>query len=131
MNQAIYVRHDDIFVGFGPIDELHREFQRLLDRLIECADADYGQHLLDLHEHLLRHCGTEEEWMRQERYPGYARHRVEHEKLLEAVSDVRRRFDAGDVRAVQAFSSELLPWFAVHAQTMDAPLAEYLRGEAP
>ena len=57
MNQATPFRHDDIFVGFGPIDELHREFQMLLDRLIECEDADYGQHLLELHEHLLRHCG--------------------------------------------------------------------------
>jgi hypothetical protein len=29
---------------------------------------------------------------------------------------------------VQAFSNDLLPWFAVHAQTMDAPLAEFLKG---
>ena len=48
MNQATPFRHDDIFVGFGPIDELHREFQMLLDRLVECEDADYGQHLLEL-----------------------------------------------------------------------------------
>jgi len=128
MNQSTPVRHDEIFVGFGPIDELHREFQMLLDRLIECEDADYGQHLLELHEHLLRHCGAEEEWMKQERYAGYERHRHEHEKLLESLSEVRRRFDAGDLEAVQAFSGGLLPWFAVHAQTMDAPLAEFLKG---
>jgi hemerythrin-like metal-binding protein len=129
MSQAAQVRHDDIFVGFGPIDELHREFQMLLDRLIDCEDADYGQHLLELHEHLLRHCGAEEEWMRQERYEGYGRHRQEHEKLLEALSEVRRRFDAGDLESVQAFSNDLLPWFAIHAQTMDAPLAHFLQGQ--
>ena len=128
MNQATPFKHNDIFVGFGPIDELHREFQMLLDRLIDCEDADYGQHLLELHEHLLRHCGAEEEWMQQERYAGYARHKQEHEKLLESLSEVRRRFDAGDLESVQVFSSDLLPWFAVHAQTMDAPLADYLKG---
>jgi hemerythrin len=100
----------------------------LLDRLIDCEDADYGQHLLELHEHLLRHCGAEEEWMQQERYAGYQRHRHEHEKLLESLSEVRRKFDAGDLESVQAFSNDLLPWFAVHAQTMDAPLAEFLKG---
>lgn len=129
MSQAAQVRHDEIFVGFGPIDELHREFQMLLDRLIDCEDADYGQHLLELHEHLLRHCGAEEEWMRQERYEGYGRHKQEHEKLLEALSEVRRRFDAGDLESVQAFSNDLLPWFAIHAQTMDAPLAHFLQGQ--
>jgi hemerythrin-like metal-binding protein len=128
MTAATAFRHDEIFVGFSPIDELHREFQYLLDLLIDCADADYGQHLVDLHEHLLRHCGVEEEWMRQERYPGYARHKREHEELLENLSEVRRRFDAGDIDAVRTFSSELMPWFAVHAQTMDAPLAAYLKG---
>jgi hemerythrin-like metal-binding protein len=128
MTAATAFRHDEIFVGFTPIDELHREFQYLLDLLIDCPDADYGQHLVDLHEHLLRHCGVEEEWMRQERYPGYARHKRDHEELLENLSEVRRRFDAGDIEAVRTFSSELMPWFAVHAQTMDAPLAAYLKG---
>ena len=128
MSQAASYRHDEIFVGFGPIDDLHREFQMLLDRLVDCEDADYGQHLLELHEHLLRHCGAEEEWMQQERYAGYLRHKHEHEKLLESLSEVRRRLDAGDLDAVQAFSTGLLPWFVVHAQTMDAPLAEFLKG---
>lgn len=131
MALASTFRHDDLFVGFGPIDALHVEFQSLLDALIDCEDADYGQHLLDLHEHLLRHCGVEEDWMRQERYPGYARHRKQHEELLEALSDVRRRFDAGDIDAVRSFSTALLPWFATHAQTMDAPLAEFLKGGSP
>src|SRR5512144_3427389 len=128
MSEATKYRHNEIFVGFGPIDELHREFQMLLDRLIDGEDAYYGQHLLELHEHLLRHCGAEEDWMRQERYTGYMKHKQEHEKLLESLSEVRRKFDAGDLDSVQAFSSDLLPWFAIHAQTMDAPLAEFLKG---
>ena len=48
MTAATAFRHDEIFVGFSPIDELHREFQYLLDLLIDCEDADYGQHLVDL-----------------------------------------------------------------------------------
>jgi hemerythrin len=44
------------------------------------------------------------------------------------VSDVRRRFDAGDVEAVRRYSADLMNWFAIHAQTEDAELAAFLKG---
>ncbi len=121
-------RHDSILVGFKPIDDLHREFQDILDALNDPAEVDYGEHLLALHEHLLRHCGMEETWMLQENYEHYARHKRAHEHLLESVSDVRRKFDAGDIATVRRFASELMRWFEIHAQTEDAPLAAELRG---
>jgi hemerythrin len=122
------VRHDDIFVGFKPIDDLHREFQAIVDALRDPAEADYGTHLLALHEHLLRHCAVEEQFMRDEGYPHYARHRRAHEQLLESVAEVRRRYDAGDIDAARRYGAELMAWFAAHAAEEDAPLASYLRG---
>lgn len=122
------VRHDDILVGFKPIDDLHREFEDILDALNDPAEADYGQHLLALHEHLLRHCATEERFMVQEDYPHAERHKRAHEHLLESVSDVRRRFDAGDIGAVKRYATELMSWFAIHAQSEDAQLAGFLKG---
>jgi hemerythrin len=124
------VRHDEIFVGFKPIDDLHREFQAILDALNDPAEADYGRHLLALHEHLLRHCATEEAMMLQEDYPHYARHKRAHEHLLESVSDVRRRFDGGDIDAVRKYSAGLMEWFAIHASVEDGELAAFLKGPA-
>ena len=128
MAAAAPVRHDEILVGFKPIDDLHREFQAILDALNDPAEADYGQHLLALHEHLLRHCGTEETFMLQENYPHLERHRRAHEHLLESVSEVRRKFDAGDVGAVHRYAADLMNWFAIHAQSEDAELAGFLKG---
>jgi hemerythrin-like metal-binding protein len=125
---AIPVRHADILVGFKPIDDLHREFEQILEALNDPAEADYGEHLLALHEHLLRHCSTEELFMKQENYPHYDRHRRAHEHLLESVSDVRRKFDAGDVDAVRRYAADLINWFAIHAQSEDSELAGYLKG---
>lgn len=124
------VRHDAIFVGFKPIDDLHREFQAIVDALTDPAEADYGTHLLALHEHLLRHCAVEEQWMRDEGYPHDARHRQAHEALLESVAEMRRRFDANDLDAVRRFGAELMQRFAAHAADEDAALAAYLRGDA-
>lgn len=122
--------HDRILVGFKPIDDLHREFESIVSALRDPAEADYGAHLLALHEHLLRHCATEETFMLQEDYAHYARHKRAHEHLLDSVSNVRRRVDAGDVDAVRRYADELMGWFEVHAQTEDAELAAFLKGRS-
>lgn len=128
MTNATQVRHDNIFVGFKPIDDLHREFQDILEALNDPAEADYGRHLLALHEHLLRHCATEEAMMEQEDYPHTTRHKRAHEHLLESVSEVRRKFDGGDIEAVRRYAAELMGWFAIHASTEDGELAAFLKG---
>ena len=121
-------RHDALLVGFKPIDDLHREFQDILDALLDPAEADFGKDLLALHEHLLRHCATEEAFMSQEDYPGLDRHRRAHRTLLESVSDARRRFDGGDIDGTRKYCADLLEWFALHARTEDLELANFLKG---
>ena len=122
------VRHAEIFVGFKPIDDLHREFEDIVNALNDPAEADYGEHLLALHEHMLRHTALEERLMREEHYEHVGPHHREHERFIERLADMRRRFDAGDVDGVRHYAAELMGWFAAHAQTMDAPLAKWLRG---
>jgi hemerythrin len=124
------VTHSRILVGFKPIDDLHREFEAILEALNDPAEADYGTHLLALHEHLLRHCATEESFMLQENYSHYARHKRAHEHLLDSVSDVRRKLDAGDVESVRRYAADLMNWFAIHAESEDAELAAFLKGQA-
>ena len=97
-------------VGYEPMDDLHRQFRDLLMALASPDAGDYGATLLDLHEHLLSHCAMEERWMTGSDFPSRACHRQEHEVLLEVVSEVRRRFDAGDVEVViREVLSKLLP----------------------
>jgi len=121
-------RHDRLLIGFKPIDDLHKEFQDILDALLDPGEADYGRDLLGLHKHLLRHCAIEEEFMRQEDYPHTDRHRRQHQQLLESVADARRRFDSGDIEGTRRYCADLLDWFGVHAQTEDAELAAFLEG---
>jgi hemerythrin len=124
------VTHSRILVGFKPIDDLHREFEAILEALNDPAEADYGTHLLALHEHLLRHCATEESFMLQENYSHYARHKRAHEHLLDSVSDVRRKLDAGDVESVRRYAADLMNWFAIHAESEDSELAAFLKEQA-
>jgi hemerythrin len=117
-------------VGFEPMDAIHREFHDLLAALYQ--PGDQGEKLVELHEHLLRHCAREERWMRETNFPSCACHEREHEMLLEVVAEVRRRFDAGDSEIVVRLAQELPEWFEVHANSMDAALAVHLQNaQAP
>lgn len=121
-------QHADLFVGFKPIDDVQREFDDIVAALNDPAEADYGLHLLNLHEHMLRHTAIEERLMREENYDHFAPHKSEHDRFVERLAEMRRRFDAGDVDGVRRYAAELMGWFVVHAQAMDAPLARWLRG---
>jgi len=112
-------------LGFGPMDHIHREFHGLVAGLGDPGDE--GEKLLALHEHLLRQCAQEERWMRESGFPACDGHLREHELLLEVISEVRRRFDAGDSDVVVRLAGELPQWFEAHAATMDAGLAVHLR----
>ncbi len=114
-------------VGYAPMDELHEEFCDLLGALSAPTEADYGLPLVAMHEHLLRHCAAEEKWMRDADFPAFDCHKGEHDMLLEVVSEVRRRYDAGDNDIVRRLASELPRWFEVHANTMDAALAFFMK----
>ncbi len=112
-------------VGYGPMDDIHREFHDMLAALEQPGDE--GEKLLVLHECLLRHCAQEERWMRASNFPSRAAHEREHETILEVVAEVRRRFDAGDMEIVTRLAQELPQWFEEHANTMDSALAVHLR----
>ena len=115
-------------VGYEPIDEIHREFHAMLSAIGEPGDE--GEKLLALHEHVLRHCSIEERWMSESSFPAGAMHRHEHAMLLDVISEVRRRFDAGDSDIVLRLAAELPRWFQEHANEMDAALALHLRNRA-
>ncbi len=129
MTAASAIKHKDIMVGFKPIDDLHREFEAILDALNSPDEAEYGEDLLALHEHLLRHFSTEEQFMLQESYSHYQRHKRAHDQMLESCAETRRRFDGNDIDGAKLFSKELMNWFAIHAQTEDAELATFLKGQ--
>jgi len=59
------------------------------------------------------------------------RHRRAHQRLLESVSDARRRFDGGDIEGTRRYCADLMNWFKIHAQSEDGELAAFLKGSPP
>ena len=118
-------------VGIPSIDALHLELE---ERLAALADAGAGATaaLAALQDHLQRHFSHEEALMAQSAFPMAECHAREHLSVVEVVAEVQRLLEQGDVAPLGRLAPAMLEWFAVHATSMDAALASYLkRASAP
>lgn len=117
-------------LGYAPIDALHAEFDACVAALTDAPTERLPAALSALRAHLLRHFGDEQRWMRESRFPALDCHRREHDKVLDVLAEVERRFAGGDEEVVRRLAAELPGWFAIHATTMDAALVAWLGAHA-
>ncbi len=117
-------------LGHGPIDALHAEFDSVASELRLAGPSDHRRSLHALRAHLLRHFGAEERWMRETDFPAMACHAREHAAVLAVVDEVLLQHARGDLEVVARLAHELPRWFALHAGTMDAVLAQFLHARA-
>ena len=113
-------------VGIPSIDALHLELEERLAALTD-AGAGAAAALAALQDHLQRHFSHEEALMAQSGFPMAECHAREHLSVVEVVTEVQRLLEQGDVAPLGRLAPAMLEWFAVHATSMDAALASYLK----
>lgn len=119
-----------IALGYAPIDALHAEFDACVAALTDAPAERLPAALSALRAHLLRHFGDEQRWMRESEFPAFDCHQREHDKVLDVLAEVERRFTEGDEEVVRRLAAELPNWFTLHATTMDAALVTWLGANA-
>jgi hemerythrin len=83
----------------------------ILQRLLDFTDAHF------LAEQLL---------MRLHSYPGYEAHRLEHDRLVDALRLLKEKHAAGVAEPTAEAAAALRDWLASHIQTLDQALGRYL-----
>lgn len=110
------------------MDTTHREFVELLGELEATLDgplAAIDEVLARFVAHTEAHFAEEERWMGQLGFSPQNCHAFQHAHVLQVLREVLRlQQEEGDVRTVRELVGELQKWFPVHAQTMDAGLAQ-------
>jgi hemerythrin len=117
-------------VGWPAIDELHAECDALLAAFAAADDSGLPAALSLLFDHLLDHFGLEEALMQASEYPRFDCHKREHDAVLRVVDRVRPMCEAGDHATARRLAAEFPQWFSVHAGSMDALLAAWLREQS-
>ncbi len=119
-------------VGVEEIDAQHRELfrraARLLDGIQRGEPEELGELVEFLYQYAVEHFGAEEEHMRRTRFPGYLRHKAEHDRFasdLLALAREHERKGAGAFMSLKA-SHWLTQWLRNHVSGTDTELGEFL-----
>ncbi len=110
--------------------ELFRRAARLLDGLRSGVPEEIGGLIDFLHEYAVVHFGAEEAAMRAAGYPGYIRHKAEHDRFigdLVALAKEHERRGSGAFIALKV-SRWLTEWLGDHVSGTDAEMARFLGG---
>jgi hemerythrin len=118
---------DALHLGHDAMDDTHREFVELLNRVGAATGAEQLARLDEFIAHTEAHFGQEERWMEAMQFPPLACHRTEHAGILEVMHEVRKRIAGGESHYGEVLAKAIAEWFPLHAQSMDAVLALTIR----
>jgi hemerythrin len=120
-------------VGVDEIDAQHQELFRRAGRLLEGLHRgepeEIGSLIDFLHEYAVSHFGAEEAFMRKERFPGYVRHKAEHDRFIAdllALGSEHDRQGAGAFMSLKV-NHWLVQWLKEHVSGTDAELGRFLQ----
>jgi hemerythrin len=121
---------DTYLLGYGSMDDMHREFVDCVAALQGCSDARVLDRLEAFEAHAERHFSEERQWMQQTKFPGAACHIDEHEAVLQSVREVmsllRREFSTKHFTIARSLADALADWFPAHAQHLDSALSHWM-----
>ena len=118
-------------VGIEEIDAQHRELFRraggLLDAVREGNAGGVSELVGYLHRYAVTHFGAEEAAMRERRYPGYVRHKAEHDRFIADLLDLAEEHDdRGGAFVAPRLDRWLAAWLREHVSGTDAELGRFL-----
>jgi len=120
---AVLDWNDTLSVGQDRMDETHREFVDLLNRLGEAPDDEVLACIDEFIVHTEAHFGQEQDWMGAIQFTASECHLREHDGVMEVVREVRNRVAAGETALGKVLAAAVAEWFENHARSMDTVLA--------
>jgi hemerythrin-like metal-binding protein len=115
-------------LGVPRMDDTHREFVDLLQRMQAADKARFIELFAQLQAHTEAHFEIENALMRESAFPAVREHMDEHQRVLGELRHLARKVAEGSLQLGRAYVRQQLPaWFRLHAVTMDSALAAHLK----
>ena len=120
---------DDFLIGIEEIDYEHRRLVEDINRLHRQLLGQAGPRRIErtlgtIHARMQAHFALEERVMLANSYPHYREHKAEHERLLDAYTELMTRFGREPGRADrEAMEAMLRQWIVGHIATSDRKMS--------
>jgi hemerythrin len=120
-----------IELGVPSLDAEHREQLARMNRLVAAIGAApppsaLAGDLESLIGYLEAHFLSEQIVMREQAYPAYDAHQLEHDEAITLMRRLQERYVSGDLAASEELMRALRGWLIGHIQSADRALAGYL-----
>ena len=128
---AFFEWSDNLSVNIAEIDAQHKRLVEMLNELYENmtteqSTAVLGKVLTGMIEYAETHFATEEHYMTQYDFPGYAEHKAEHEAFIAKSVDLLERY-ANDPNLLSAETGRFLrKWLDEHITGTDKLYGPFL-----
>ncbi len=123
-------------IGIAEIDAQHEELFRRAGRLLEAmgpgASRDVRPLIDALQTFAVEHFCVEEAFMRDAHFPGYLRHKAEHDRFIEDLHALAREHEAHGPGAFASMRAAgwLSDWLREHVSGTDAEMGRFLAKRA-
>jgi hemerythrin-like metal-binding protein len=115
-------------LGIDKMDETHKAFAVLVNRLGMADKEEFITHFPELVSHTKEHFEQEKQWMEASGFSATHEHLDDHQRILGELDRFAQRVSAGSIAMGRAYVTQQLPqWFDIHAKTMDSALASHLK----
>jgi hemerythrin len=118
---------DALATGDARMDETHEEFVTQLAALRALPHDQQLAPYRALVAHTREHFAREERWMVAVEFAPDNCHASHHRQILDTMRAVEEHYLQGDHEIIERMAAALAEWFPMHAQTMDAGLAQHMR----
>jgi len=124
---------DDYSVGIDSIDQQHKKLLHLINQLQTAVDYSTGEQfereaLDELVDYTKTHFTYEEGLMKDNDYPDFEQHKLQHEKMFKKVEEVLAVYEQDHDTAMSNAAEFLKDWLINHINGTDKEYSSYLIG---
>ena len=116
-----------LHTGDARMDATHQEMVELLARLRALPPEQQLAPYRELVTHTTEHFAQEDRWMLASGFTADNCHSLQHKSVLDTLLAVEAHFHQGDRSIITRMAEALAEWLPLHAQSMDAGLAQHLQ----
>jgi hemerythrin len=132
MAELAVVTVESFDLDFAALDGEHQVQVDLVEALRQAVaenrePAAIAQILEQLNSYTNAHCMAEQLLMRLHAYPEYENHLQEHDRMVEQMQELQRRYHAGELALTLELCASFKLWLIGHIRSTDRALAVFLR----
>lgn len=123
-------------VHVDKIDSQHKELFKMVNRLIEAAESGGGREeivnlLKFLETYVIEHFSLEEEFMKRYEYPGYERHKGQHNAFIANFLSLKKCYDSWGISKpfMDLVEKWVFNWLKDHILTVDKEFTTFIRSK--